>query len=79
MIYLCSHEYTTEYYLLAGPCLCSEDYSSRNIHCHHPSVSEFWYTLESYTVGILASGLREELREEKMAQVGEKDGGQSIV
>ena len=42
-------------------------------------VSEYWYTLESYTVGILASGLREELREEKMAQVGEKDRGQSIV
>ena len=67
MLYLCSHEYTTEYYLLAGPCLCSEDYSSCNIHCHHPSVSEFWYTLESYTacvqVRTLGEGLVEGLEE----------------
>ena len=61
---------------LVGPDLYSEDYSSHSIHCHHPSSSEVWYTLELNTA---ASGLREELGEEQQAQVGEKDRGQSIV
>ena len=61
--------------VVVGPGLCSEDYSSHNAQCHHSSVFDVWYTLESYTAGILASGLREE----KMAQVREKDEGQLIV
>ena len=44
-----------------GPGLCSEDYNSRNTHCHRSSVSEVWYTLESCTVGVQAQREGEEL------------------
>ena len=47
--------------VVVGPGLCSDDYSSHGIHCHHSSSSEVWYTLESYTacvqVQILWEGL----------------------
>ena len=44
---------------LVGPGLCSEDYSSHSIHCHHSSSSEVGCTLESNTAYILVPMLRE--------------------
>ena len=44
---------------LVGPDLYSECYSSHNIHCHHPSSSEVWCTLELNTAYILVQMLGE--------------------
>ena len=49
--------------VVVGPGLCSEDYNSHSTHCHHPSASDVWYILESYTVGILAPRQGKELGE----------------
>jgi len=59
---------------LVGPCLCRENYSSHNIHCHHPSSSEVWCTLEPNTAYMQVQRQGKQLREGAGEGVGETKG-----